>query len=100
VSVVKNGEGHRAGVPGYLVAGKTGTAQIAKSDGSGYEPDIHAEIGSFAGFAPVSNPRFVMVVRIDRPQDVQFAENSAAPLWGDIASFALKYLEVPPDDTH
>jgi len=100
VSVVKNGEGHRAGVPGYLVAGKTGTAQIAKSDGTGYEADIHAEIGSFAGFAPVSNPRFTMVVRIDRPQDVQFAENSAAPLWGDIASFALKYLEVPPDDIH
>jgi cell division protein FtsI/penicillin-binding protein 2 len=100
VSVVKNGEGHRAGVPGYLVAGKTGTAQIAKSDGSGYQSDIHAEIGSFAGFAPVSDPRFVMVVRIDRPQDVQFAENSAAPLWGDIASYALKYLEVPPDDIH
>jgi len=100
VSVVKNGEGHRAGVPGYLVGGKTGTAQIAKSDGTGYEDDIHAEIGSFAGFAPVSDPRFTMVVRIDRPQDVQFAENSAAPLWGDIASFALKYLEVPPDDTH
>ena len=100
VSVVKNGEGHRAGVPGYLVAGKTGTAQIAKNDGSGYESDVHAEIGSFAGFAPVSDPRFVMVVRIDRPQDVKFAENSAAPLWGDIASYALKYLEVPPDDTH
>jgi cell division protein FtsI/penicillin-binding protein 2 len=98
VSVVKNGEGHRAGVPGYLVAGKTGTAQIAKSDGSGYESDIHAEIGTFAGFAPVSDPRFVMVVRINRPQDVEFAENSTAPLWGDIASFALKYLEVPPDD--
>jgi cell division protein FtsI/penicillin-binding protein 2 len=100
VSVVKNGEGHRAGVPGYLVAGKTGTAQIAKNDGSGYESDVHAEIGSFAGFAPVSDPRFVMVVRIDRPQDVKFAENSAAPLWGDIASYALKYIEVPPDDTH
>jgi cell division protein FtsI/penicillin-binding protein 2 len=100
VSVVKNGEGHRAGVPGYLVAGKTGTAQIAKNDGSGYESDVHAEIGSFAGFAPVSDPRFVMVVRIDRPQDVKFAENSAAPLWGDIASYALKYLEVPPDDAH
>lgn len=98
VSVVKNGHGKRAGVPGYLVAGKTGTAQVPKSDGSGY--DETATIGTFAGFAPVSYPKFVMVVRIDKPKDVQFAEASAAPLWGDIAAFALKYLEVPPDDTH
>jgi len=100
VSVVKNGHGKRAGVPGYLVAGKTGTAQIPKTDGTGYDSDPHATIGTFVGFAPVSNPRFVMVVRMDRPKDVQFAESSAAPLFGDIASFALKYLEVPPDDTH
>jgi len=100
VSVVKNGHGKRAAVPGYLVAGKTGTAQIPKSDGTGYDADPHATIGTFAGFAPVSDPRFVMIVRLDRPKDVQFAESSAAPLFGDIASFALKYLEVPPDDTH
>jgi cell division protein FtsI/penicillin-binding protein 2 len=100
VSVVKNGHGKRAGVPGYLVAGKTGTAQIPLRDGTGYDRDPHATIGTFAGFAPVSNPRFVMVVRMDRPKDVQFAESSAAPLFGDIASFALKYLEVPPDDSH
>ncbi len=100
VSVVKNGHGKRAAVPGYLVAGKTGTAQIPKSDGTGYDSDPHATIGTFAGFAPVTNPRFVMVVRMDRPKDVQFAESSAAPLFGDIASYALKYLEVPPDDAH
>lgn len=100
VSVVKNGHGKRAGVPGYFVAGKTGTAQIPKNDGTGYEPDPFATIGTFAGFAPVTNPRFAMVVRIDRPKDVQFAESSAAPLFGEIASFALRYLEVPPDDAH
>jgi len=100
VSVVKNGHGKRAAVPGYLVAGKTGTAQIPKNDGTGYDSDPHATIGTFVGFAPVTDPRFVMVVRMDRPQDVTFAESSAAPLFGDIAGFALKYLEVPPDDTH
>jgi cell division protein FtsI/penicillin-binding protein 2 len=100
VSVVKNGHGKRAGVPGYLVAGKTGTAQIPLRDGAGYDSDPHATIGTFVGFAPVSNPRFVMVARMDRPKDVTFAESSAAPLFGDIASFALKYLEVPPDDVH
>lgn len=98
VSVVKNGHGKRAAVPGYLVAGKTGTAQVASSDRTGY--DATATIGTFAGYAPVSDPRFVLVVRIDKPKDVQFAESSAAPLFGDIASFTLKYLEVPPDDTH
>lgn len=98
VSVVKNGHGKRAGVPGYLIAGKTGTAQVAKADGSGY--DETATIGTFAGFAPVSDPRFVLVVRLDKPKDVEFAESSAAPLFGEIASFALKYLEVPPDDGH
>ncbi len=96
VSVVKNGHGHRAAVPGYLVAGKTGTAQVAKADGTGY--DENETIGTFAGFAPVSNPRFALVVRIDKPKDVEFAESSAAPLFGDIAAFALQYLEVPPDD--
>ena len=100
VSVVKNGHGKRAAVPGYLVAGKTGTAQIPKNDGTGYEEDTFATIGTFSGFAPVSKPRFVMTVRLDRPKDVQFAESSAAPLFGEIASFALKYLEAAPDDTH
>ncbi|MBI3115420.1 MAG: penicillin-binding protein 2 [Candidatus Kerfeldbacteria bacterium] len=97
VNVVENGHGWRAGVPGYFVGGKTGTAQIPAKDKRGYEPD--AAIGSFAGFAPASNPKFVMVVRVDRPKDVQFAENSAAPLFGQIAEFLLHYLEVPPTRT-
>jgi len=98
VSVVKNGHGKHAGVLGYLVAGKTGTAQVAKADGSGY--DDTATIGTFAGFAPVSDPKFALVIRIDKPKDVQFAESSVAPLWGDVASFALKYLGAAPDDSH
>lgn len=92
--VVENGHGKRAGVSGFFVAGKTGTAQIPRQSGGGYE--TNTTIGSFAGFAPVDNPRFVMIVRIDRPRDVQFAESSAAPLFGDIAQFLLQYLEVRP----
>lgn len=97
VNVVRNGHGKRAGVEGYYIAGKTGTAQVPKKDGPGYEPDI--TIGSFGGFGPVEDPKFVMVVRIDRPRDVQFAESSAAPLFGKIAEFLLRYLEVPPTVT-
>ncbi len=95
VNVVESGHGARAGVPGYYVAGKTGTAQIARGDGQGYEPD--AFIGSFVGYAPVDDPAFVMLTKIDRPQDVKFAESSAAPLFGDIAGFLLQYMRIPPD---
>ncbi|MBI4090377.1 MAG: penicillin-binding protein 2 [Candidatus Kerfeldbacteria bacterium] len=94
VNVVKNGHGQRAGVPGYFIAGKTGTAQVPKADGPGYQENV--TIGTFAGYGPVDDPKFVMVVRIDRPRDVQFAESSAAPLFGEIADFILHYYDIPP----
>lgn len=93
VSVVERGHGQRAGVPGYYIAGKTGTAQIPAPNG-GYE--ARDTIGTFLGFGPVENPRFVMLTRIDRPKDVQYAESSAAPLFGDIAKFLLDYYRIPP----
>lgn len=96
VSVVRNGHGKRADVRGYTVAGKTGTAQIARRDGPGYE--VGANIGSFVGYAPIEDPRFVIIARIDRPKDVQFAESSAAPLFGAIAKFLLEYYKVAPSD--
>ena len=95
VNVVQNGHGQRAGVPGYFVAGKTGTAQIPKEGSVGYDPDF--TIGSFCGFAPVDNPVFVMCVKIDKPRDVVWAESTAAPLFGHLAQFILNYYGVPPD---
>lgn len=95
VSAVERGHGKRAGVPGYYVAGKTGTAQIPKLQGGGYEAS-DLTIGSFVGFAPVDNPKFVMVVKIDRPNDVVFAESTAAPLFGEIAKYLLDYYQIPP----
>lgn len=95
VSVVENGHGKRAGVPGYWVAGKTGTAQVPKKNGLGYESDI--TIGSFAGYAPASDPKFAMLIEIVHPRDVEWAESSAAPVFGDMAKFLLTYLEVPPE---
>lgn len=94
VKVVEEGHGKRAGVPGYWVAGKTGTAQIPGPHG-GYETD--ANIGSFVGFAPVEDPTFAMIVRVDRPKGVKFAETTAAPLFGEIAQFLLQYDEVEPN---
>lgn len=94
ISVVENGHGKRAAVPGYYIAGKTGTAEVPREDGLGYQRDV--TIGSFAGFGPVGDARFAMVVRLDHPRAVRFAESSAAPLFGEIAEFLLRYFEVPP----
>lgn len=94
VSVVENGHGKRAGVPGYFVAGKTGTAQVPKKDGGGYETDV--TIGSFVGFAPVEDPKFVMLTKMDHPRSTIWAEATAAPLFGEIAKYVLNYLKVPP----
>jgi len=97
VRVVENGHGKRAGVSGYYIAGKTGTAQIPRTDGPGYDPN--KTIGTFAGFGPVEDPSFVMVTKIDVPRDVQFAESSAAPLFGEIADFLLRYQNIRPTRT-
>lgn len=94
-SVVENGHGKRAGVPGYFVGGKTGTAQVSKKEGGGYEKN--KVIGSFIGFAPADNPVFSMLVKIDQPRTVEWAESSAAPIFGEIAKFLLNYYKVPPE---
>ncbi|OQA04731.1 MAG: Stage V sporulation protein D [bacterium ADurb.Bin400] len=95
VSVVDNGHSKRAGVPGFRVAGKTGTAQIPKADGPGYEEDVYNH--SLAGFAPAEQPRFAMITKIEKPKAAKYAEATAAPLFGEIASFLLHYYyRVPP----
>lgn len=95
VNVVENGHGKKAAVPGYYVAGKTGTAQVPRKDGRGYEENNN--IGSFAGFAPVEDPKFVMVVRINHPRTVQYAESTAGPAFGQIAQFILNYYNIQPN---
>jgi cell division protein FtsI/penicillin-binding protein 2 len=94
VNVVEKGHGTRAGVKGYYIGGKTGTAQVPKK-GGGYESNAH--VGSFCGYGPVDDPKFVMLVKIDNPRDVEWAESSAAPLFGEIAQFILNYYQVPTE---
>lgn len=93
VSVVVNGHGKKAAVTGYAVAGKTGTAQVP-APGGGYYKDRH--IGSFIGFTPADDPKFVMLVRLDQPKNVDWAESSAAPTFGEMAKWLLDYMRVPP----
>jgi cell division protein FtsI/penicillin-binding protein 2 len=96
VSVVTNGEGHAAGVPGYIIGGKTGTAQIPDPVHGGYLSGEGAQIGSFAGLVPADNPRFAMLVKLDQPRTVIYAESSAAPTFGQMAKFLLQYYQIPP----
>ena len=94
VNVVDGGHAKHAGVDGYYVAGKTGTAQVADRVNKGYgEKTIH----TFVGFSPAEEPEFVMLVRLDDPKDVYYSASSAAPLFGDIAEFILNYLQIPKE---
>ncbi len=96
VNVVEKGHGKRAGVPGYYVAGKTGTAQVPNPRGGGYlPPDV--TIGSFAGYAPADHPKFAMIVKVEKPKTVQYAESSAAPIFGEIAQFLMTYFQIEPE---
>jgi cell division protein FtsI/penicillin-binding protein 2 len=96
LSVVTDGHGKKAAVSGYLVGGKTGTAQVPKP-GGGYEEGI--TVGSFAGYAPIDDPQFVVFVKIYHPRDVQWAESSAGPTFGKIMQFLLQYYKVEPTET-
>jgi len=95
VQVVRDGHAHKAGVEGYYLAGKTGTAEVAERGTGEYgERTIH----TFIGFGPVVDPVFVMLVRLDHPTAVRFSADSAAPVFGDIARFILNYYQVKPDE--
>lgn len=92
VNVVESGHAKRAAVAGYYIGGKTGTAQVASESVRGYgSRTIH----TFIGLAPIEEPEFVMLVKLDDPKDAKFAESSAAPLFKEIAEYLLDYLEVP-----
>ncbi|NTW45669.1 MAG: penicillin-binding protein 2 [Candidatus Moranbacteria bacterium] len=91
--VVLRGHGKRAAVPGYRVGGKTGTAQVAKEGGGGYEEGL--SIGSFVGYAPIADPKFVVLTKVDNPKNVEWAESSAAPMFGAMMKFLLSYAKVP-----
>jgi cell division protein FtsI/penicillin-binding protein 2 len=83
-----------AGVPGYSVAGKTGTAQKPSPNG-GYAAGKY--VATFVGMVPANAPRLVILVSVDEPQRAIFGGVVAAPAFAQIAAFDLQYLEVPPD---
>ncbi|MBN1258442.1 penicillin-binding protein 2 [Candidatus Peregrinibacteria bacterium] len=100
ISVVRRGYGHQADIPGYLVAGKTGSSQIAGSDGK-YETGEGALITSFAGYFPAYKPRFIMLIKFDRPRfaaENTWGENTAAVTFRKIAEFLIDYYHIEPGE--
>jgi cell division protein FtsI (penicillin-binding protein 3) len=89
---VDTGTGVQAQIPGYWVAGKTGTARVPRQNRAGY---THKTIASFIGFAPASRPSLVVAAVLDDPSTI-YGGVAAAPLFQDVARFALARLRIPP----
>ncbi len=90
--VVNEGTGTSAAVPGYTVAGKTGTAQIPTTGHDSYVPGAY--MASFVGYAPAVNPTLSIVVVLDRPTPI-FGGTVAAPVFSQIMSYALHRYDIP-----
>jgi cell division protein FtsI/penicillin-binding protein 2 len=97
VQVTESGYGKKARVPGYNVAGKTGTSQIPFAslgiDKSGYSEKTWQ---SFIGFFPAFEPKILMLVKLNNP-NANTAEYSAAPVFGKLAQYIVNYYQIPPD---
>jgi cell division protein FtsI (penicillin-binding protein 3) len=94
--VVAEGTGHNAAIPGYDVAGKTGTAQ--KLDPATRRYSRKPGVLSFVGFAPAEEPRFAMLVMLDEPKNEKWGSEAAAPIFSAIGAEVLRHLDVPPRD--
>lgn len=93
--VVESGTGKEASIPGYRVAGKTGTAQIPNPETGGYYSNRY--LSSFIGFAPVDNPKITVVVLVEDPKTSPYGGVIAAPIFKRIAERVLFYLGVSPE---
>ena len=92
VDAATNGEAKWCRIPGFSVAGKTGTAQIHVA--GHYDPTNTNH--SFIGFAPANDPKFIMLVTLKSPQSSPWAAETAAPLWYAIAKDLFPYLGIQP----
>ncbi len=97
VSVVKNGFAKGAQIPGYYIAGKTGTAQVPWSalgiDKSDYSDET---VQTFVGFAPAFDPKFLILIKLNNPK-TRTAEYSAVPIFQQLAKYIIDYWQIPPD---
>lgn len=92
--VITDGTGKEAAVKGYEVAGKTGTAQKARTDGRGYAAGKY--VGSFSGFLPVDDAQVLVIVSLDEPSNSIYGGVVAAPVFSRLAAFSVSHLKIPP----
>lgn len=93
VSAVK--KARVAYIPNYTVAGKTGTALVPDFHRGGYTEEV---INTYAGFAPASNPRFTILIKLVKPAGAPLAGQTVVPAFKELAQFILNYYNIPPDD--
>jgi len=93
-TVAKTGTGEKAAIPGYRVAGKTGTAQ--KIDPVTKKYSMQDTVSSFIGIVPAEDPRIVVLVVVNSPKGMAWGGTVAAPVFKNIAEQVLRYLGVPP----
>lgn len=98
VSATRYGYAKKGKVPGYTIAGKTGTSQIAYK--GGWETGTGSTIGTYMGYGPATNPKFILLVKFDRPKNalISYGENTAGPTFREIAAFLFKYYGIAPDE--
>jgi len=94
VSTVRNGY-DKIKVKDYFIAGKTGTAQIPSEGLRGYSNET---IHTFVGYAPAYNPKFIILLKIDKPRGIEFASESLAPVFGELAQYLFNYYQIPPEE--
>ena len=87
------GETQYAHVNGYELAGKTGTAQVPTD--YGYDPNL--TIASFIGWGPLSNPQFLVLVRLDKPKTSPWGSVVAAPVFQQVVERLVVLMHIPPD---
>jgi cell division protein FtsI (penicillin-binding protein 3) len=92
--VVDDGSGHFAQISGYTVGGKTGTSQKVDPKSGTYGGGY---VASFVGFAPATDPEYVMLIAVDEPAKSYWGEVDACPAFRQVMEFTLGYFNVPPD---
>jgi len=96
VGVIENGYGGNAKIKGYSLAGKTGTSFVSLEDEKGYSDEV---VHSFVGFFPASNPKYIILVKMDRPQWGKDAASHTVTLaFKEVERFLINYYNVPPDE--
>lgn len=96
VSSAKNGYAKAGAIPGYTLAAKTGTAQVANQNAAGYSNE---RITSFVGYFPAEDPKFLMLVSVKAPQGSErgtWGETVAAPIFKKVSQFLVTHYQIPP----